>query len=194
MDRNTLLRLEEFIPVLQKTIGKRRFLHSLGAMHYAAALADKHGEDRVRAAVAGVLHDCGRLPEIEQVKAEAERRCLDLPAEDHPHPKVWHAFLSAHMAEIAYGISDQAILHAIRYHSTGEVNATPLDKIIYLADYLEPTRSFEGLKELRLLAEQDLDAAFREALAHKLRHVQSMGRMLHPRSLRALAWAGGTLG
>jgi len=193
LNRDTFLQFEQFIPVLQRTIGKKRFLHSLGAMHYAIALADRHGEDLVRATAAGLFHDCGRLREIGQIEAETKRRGLTLPAEDRPFAKVWHAWLSAHMAKDDFAITDEAVLQAIRLHPTGDANMSRLDKIIFLADYMEPTRCFDGLKELRALAEEDLDGALRSALEHKLRYVQSLGRLLHPRSLRALAAAGGTL-
>lgn len=193
MNRNGLLSFERFLPVLQRTIGNKRFLHSLGAMHYALVLAERHGEDIARASAAGLLHDCGRLADIEHVKAEAERRGLVLPHEDRPHPKVWHALLSALLAQSDYGVTDETILQAIRLHPTGDANMSRFDKIIFLSDYMEPTRCFDGLKELRAMAEKDLEATFRSALEHKLRYVQSLGQPLHPRSLRALEAAGGTL-
>lgn len=193
MDRHELLQYERFIPLLHKTIGSKRFLHSLGAMHYAVALADRHGEDVVRASSAGLLHDCGRLPELEQIEAEAKRRGVTLPSEDRLHPKVWHALLSAHIAEHDFGIRDEAVLRAIRFHPTCDADMSRLDMIVFLADYIEPTRSFEGLNGLRVLAELDLKAAFRASLEHKLRHIWDMGRPLHPRSLRALAAVGGVI-
>jgi len=190
LDRDTLLQFEPIIPLLRKTIGSKRFFHSLGAMHYAVVLAGRHGEDLVRAATAGLLHDGGRLPEIEQVEAECRRRGLDVPAEDRPYAKVWHALLSTHIAAHDFGLADPAVLQAILRHPTGEADMSRLDKIIFLADYLEPTRRFEEAKELRELAGRDLDGAYRRALETKIRHIQSRGRPLHPRSLRALASAG----
>jgi len=193
LERNTFFRLEQFIPILRSKIGELRFLHSLGAMHLAVALADRHGEDPARAATAGLLHDCGRLPEIEQVEAEAERRGLALAPEDRPYAKVWHATLSAHIAEHDLGIKDPSVLRAILLHPTGDAEMTRLDRIIFLADYLEPTRQFEGLNELRDIAERDLGQAFREALVMKVRYIRSLGRRLHARSLRALAAVGVSL-
>jgi predicted HD superfamily hydrolase involved in NAD metabolism len=89
------------------------------------------------------------------------------------------------MAEHDYGIDDEAVLRAIRLHSTGEAGMSQLEKIIFLADYTEPMRKFSGLKELRALAERDLDRAFRRALDMKFGHVEGQGRPLHPRSKRA---------
>lgn len=193
LNRDALLRYDQFLSVLHKTIGSKRFFHSLGAMHYAIALADRYQENLVQASAAGLFHDCGRLPKIEQIEAEAKRRGVALPPEDRLHPKVWHALLSAHIAEHDFGIADGAVLRAIRVHPTGDAEMSRLDKIIFLADYVEPTRSFEGLNELRASAEQDLDGTFRSALEHKLRHIQSLGRPMHPRSLRALAAVGGSI-
>ncbi len=162
-------------------------------MHYAVVLARRYGEDIGRAATAGLLHDCGRLREVAQVEAEARRRGLELPPDERPFPKIWHALLSAEIAAHDYGITDEGILRAIRIHSTGDASMSRLDKIIFLADYIEPTRRFEGLSELRRLAEEDLDAAFRQSLENKIRHIRSQGRPVHPRALRALADLGGAV-
>jgi len=194
LDHGFLLRFERFIPVLCETIGRERFLHSLGAMHFATALAHRHGEEPVRAATAGLLHDCGRFASIEQIEAEARRRAVVLPPEDRPYAKVWHALLSADVAASDFGVTDESVLRAIRLHPTGEAEMSRLDRIIFLADYIEPTRHFDGLMELRRLAERDLDNAFRHALECKLRHIRDQGRPLHPRSLRALAAVGGSIG
>jgi len=77
-----LLRFETFLPKLRKTIGRKRFLHSVGTLHWAVVLATRHDGDLIRAATAGLLHDCGRLRTIEQVEAEFRRRGLDVPDED----------------------------------------------------------------------------------------------------------------
>jgi len=188
---SSLLRFDRFLPTLRKTIGRKRFLHSLGAMHYAVALAQRYGEDTVRAATAGLLHDCGRLRQIEQIEAETRRRAVHLPPEDRPFVKVWHAWLSADMAATDYGVADEAVLQAIRLHPTGDARMSSLEKIIFLADYIEPTRQFEGLNELRALAEDDLDSALRRALETKIRYIHSQGRSLNSRSLRALEDLGG---
>jgi len=174
-------------------IGEKRFFHSLGSLHLAVALADRYGEDLLKAATAGLLHDCGRLPNIEMVEAEARRRNLTLPPEERPYAKVWHALLSAEMAEHDFGVSDPEVLRAILIHPTGDADMSRFEQIIFLADYLEPMRGFEGLNELRKLAESDLGQAFRCALRGKIKHVQGQGRALHPRSLRALESVGGNL-
>jgi predicted HD superfamily hydrolase involved in NAD metabolism len=104
---------------------------------------------------------------------------------------VWHAYLSAYLAEHDFGVADPAVLRAIRLHPTAEAEMSALDRIIFMADYIEPTRRFAGLNELRELAEGDLDKAFRTVLEQKLLFIQMKDRPLHPRALRALAAVGG---
>jgi len=159
-------------------------------MHLAVALAHRHGEETARAAIAALLHDCGRFPTLEAIESEARRRGFEIPEEDRDFPKIWHAALSAHIAETEFGVTDNEILHAIRVHPTGDGEMSRLDKIVFLADYIEPTRKFEGLNELRDLALRDLEEGFREALSRKIRYVQSLGRRLHPRSIAAWRAAG----
>jgi len=187
LDNQVLLRFEEFYPVLRQNLKRKRFLHSLGVMHFATALAARHGEDLADAAAAGLLHDCGRLETMEELGLEIHRRGLAVPPEDHEFQKVWHALVSADIAAVDFGITDERILRAIRVHPTGDAHMSRLDMIVFLADYTEPTRRFEGIKELRILAERDLPAAFRRALEVKTQYITAQGRTLHPRSRRALA-------
>jgi predicted HD superfamily hydrolase involved in NAD metabolism len=190
LEPEVLLRLEHVLPFLRANLKRKRFLHSLGVMHYATVLAQRHREDLIAAAAAGLLHDCGRRETAEEIGLEAHRRNVAIPPEDHEFDKVWHALLSADIAATDFGITDERVLRAIRVHPTADAHMTRLDMVVFLADYLEPTRQFEGLKELRILAERDLEAAFRRALEVKTNHIARRGLALHPRSIEALAAFG----
>lgn len=181
---------DSHLPILRKRIGRRRFLHSIGTMHVAVALAHRCGEDLERAAAAGLYHDCGRLKTLEEVAEEMRKRRIEVPAEFRDYPKLWHSILSAGMAKVDFGIEDEGVLRAIRIHSTGDGGMTRLDRILFIADYTEPTRRFDGLNELREWVHRDLDEAFNRVIEMKLGHIKGLGRPLHPMSARAIEAAG----
>lgn len=162
-------------------------------MHWAVVLAERHGEALPRAATAGLLHDCGRFKNVEDVQSEVALRGVEIPDEDRDYPGVWHAYLAAEIAARDFGVRDEGVLDAIRYHPTGTVDMSRLAKILFLADYTEPTRRFDGLTELRALAGRDLDAAYRAAAKCKLQYIRKRGRPMHPRAMRAFESIGGTL-
>ena len=97
-----------------------------------------------------------------------------------------HAPLGAILAEREYGISDEEILSAIRFHTTGHAGMTKLEKIVALADMTEPGRDFPGVDEIRAISKRDLDAAMRERLTRSMAHVEERGLVLHPRSMETL--------
>ena len=99
-----------------------------------------------------------------------------------------HAVAGRCVARDVYNVEDEEVLDAIRWHTTGRANMTMLDKIIYLADMIEPNRKpYPGLEPLRALCMEDLDKAMRTALQMSLRHVEEQGKTLHPDTMAALA-------
>lgn len=104
-------------------------------------------------------------------------------------PDLIHPFLGAEVAKREYKIKDEDILNAIRYHTTGRAGMSVLEKIVFIADYIEPNREqFEGLDEARRLAYLDLDMAMRFILEQTIEFVKERGRLLHPLSLEALEY------
>jgi predicted HD superfamily hydrolase involved in NAD metabolism len=110
-----------------------------------------------------------------------------LEEEDRRFPQLWHAFLAAEMVKTTFGVLDETIQRAVRIHPTGDEGMGLLDKILFLADCIEPGRCFDSVSHLRSLAYQDLDQAVIEALRNKIEYIRTCGRPLHSRSLRALA-------
>jgi len=160
-----------------------RFRHSVGVARTADRLAQAHGLDAGRARVAGLLHDLARLWPKERLLAEARRRALMLDAFDVAHPVVIHAPLSAELAREGYGVRDEQILDAIRKHTLGEARMSGLDTVLYLADALEPGRSYEGRAAMLDLAMRDLAEGMRAVLRSTLSHHASHGLTLSPRTL-----------
>lgn len=170
---------------LKKALDKQRFEHTLGVERTAREMARIFGEDEDRAALAGLLHDCAKcLPLSQMVKAARHEEIDPVMRESKA---LMHALAGCCMARDVYNVEDAAVLSAIRWHTTGHADMTALEKIIYLADMIEPNRKpFPGLEELRALCAQDLDRAMHTALRMSLEHVQEQGKTLHPDTLAAL--------
>ena len=179
MDETLLARLRASIP-------EKRYAHSAGVAAEAVRLARLHGADAARAELAGWLHDCAKgIPVGEQV-ATCDR--LGVPLDDWTRacPPVVHGALGAFLARRDYGVADEAVLQAIRRHTVGAPGMTLLDKIVYLADLVEPGRAFEGVDELRALVDRDLDEAILVSIERQLALNAARRRPLHPAML--LVW------
>ena len=148
-------------------------------------MARVFGVDEEQAALAGLLHDCAKcMPLAQMLKAAKDEDVDDVMKESKA---LMHAVAGRCVAASVYNVRDEAVLSAIRWHTTGCANMTPLDKIIYLADMIEPNRKpFDGLQQLRELCMTDLDAAMHSALRMSLEYVRKQGKTLHPDTLAAL--------
>lgn len=159
---------------LKKSQDKERYEHTKGVMYTAGCLAMAHGYDVSKAMLAGLLHDCAKcIPNDEKIALCKENNILITPAEAES-PFLLHAKLGAHLAEVEYNVSDPEILHAIKVHTTGEPDMSVLDKIIFIADYIEPGRDkAPNLQHVRELAFRDLNACMARILRDTLIYLKS---------------------
>lgn len=143
---------------LKKQLDSARFQHTLGVMYTAAALAMAHDVDITKAQVAGLMHDCAKcLPGKKKLKICAQKH-MEVNAYEQKNPFMLHARLGAVLARDEYGIQDPEVLSAIEWHTTGKPEMTMLEKIIFIADYIEPGRwKAEDLPVVRKLAFEDID-------------------------------------
>ena len=154
---------------LKKEMDDSRFEHTLGVMYTCGALAMRYGYDLEKAMLAGLMHDCAKcMPNAKKLKA-AEKNHLEITDLERKNPFMLHAKLGAFLAKKKYDIEDREILYAIRWHTTGRPDMTMLDKIVYIADYIEPKRDkAPNLHEIRQLAFLDLDKALLRILEDTL--------------------------
>ncbi|NLT16723.1 MAG: HD domain-containing protein [Clostridiales bacterium] len=180
MDQRELL-LER----LKSRLSKARLAHSLGVEACAVEMADRFGTDREKASTAGLIHDCAK--ELTHRQAEELGNRLGIFGDEwmKAEPKLWHAPLGAYIAGRDYGVTDPEVLGAIACHTTGKPGMTALEKIIYLADFVEPRRDFYGVEELRACARRDLDEALIMALEATIRYLLNHGRTIHPHTILA---------
>ncbi|KXL52864.1 nicotinate-nucleotide adenylyltransferase [Anaerotignum neopropionicum] len=186
-----MLELDVMQEKLQSAMSIKRYIHTMGVADEAERLAEIFGtqKDKQKARVAGLLHDCAKdfPPQVR------DRFCKEykVPVDDFMKmvPDLIHPFLGAEVAKRDYLVEDEDILGAIRFHTTGKANMTLLEKIIYIADFIEPNREpFDGLEEARRLAYLDLDMTMKYILEQTIQYVKSRGRELHPFSLEALEY------
>lgn len=157
---------------LAKYLDEDRFAHTLGVMYTCASLAMVHGYDLEDAQVAGLLHDCAKcIPNKKKLKLCSQHN-ISVTAFEEEHPFLLHAKLGAYIARKKYDITDEEILSSITYHTTGRREMSLLEKIVYIADYIEPMRNkAPNLDKIRKLAFQDLDECLYEILKDTLEYL-----------------------
>lgn len=158
---------------LAKYLDEERFAHTMGVMYTCAALAMAHGYPLYDAQAAGLLHDCAKcIPNKKKLKMCSQHKIAVTDFEKE-HPFLLHAKLGAYLAKEKYGIKDEEILTAITYHTTGRPAMGTLEKIVYIADYIEPMRNkAQHLPRIRKLAFEDLDECMFEILRDTLIYLE----------------------
>lgn len=168
---------------------KKRYEHTLGVAYTAACMAFATEILPLKAELAGVLHDCAKCYTAEELIAMCRRDKVALTDEELSAPAVIHAKYGSFMAEHEFGISDPDILNAIRFHTTGRPDMSTLEKIIYVADYMEPLRQrAENLKEARRLAFTDLDECVYNILEASVEFLNKAGKSIVSDTMRAYEW------
>lgn len=156
---------DEIRKQLKKVLKKSRYEHTKGVMYTAACLAMAFGCPTDSAMLAGLLHDCAKHFSDEDAICMCEKNDIHITSIEYKSPYLLHAKLGAFLAETEYGITDPAILHAIKVHTTGAPDMSMLDKILYIADYIEPLRNqAPNLPYIRELAFRNLNACMAEIL------------------------------
>lgn len=186
------LSLEDLRCVALSMLKPSRFSHVLGTEETAAKLAVRWGVDEETARRAALLHDCTKILNMEQHMALCRQYGREPDELERQEEPLLHALTGAAVAGEVFGVAPE-IESAIRYHTTGKAAMTTLEKIIYLADYIEPTRAFRDLTEVRVLAEEDLDRACLLSFTMSLEHLEEKGSAVHPNSVYARDYLKGQL-
>lgn len=180
------MNIDEMRRELQRRLNKNRFAHSIGVANTAVKLAKRFGVDEEKAYIAGLLHDCAREFENDELPAQAQRHGIKIGEVERAMPLLLHAYISAQMIKEIYGVDDAEIAQAIYRHTVGACDMTPLDKIIYFADMIEPNRKYPGVEKLRALAETaDLDEILLTAFTETILFVLQKNSLVHPDTVAA---------
>lgn len=168
--------VQELTEQLKEMLPAKRFVHSLGVMETAVHLAPVAGADGEKARLAGLLHDCAKKLNREQMLAACRMGGITPLPDELENEAVLHAPAGAFVARHEFGVSDPEILSAIRLHTVGAPGMTPLEALIYVADFIEPNRKpIPGLDDIRAAAETDIYRAAAMCAQSTKRYVTSRG-------------------
>ena len=181
------LTLDELRYVALSFLKAKRIPHVLGTEQAAAELARRYGEEEEIARRAALLHDCAKRLDRKQQLETAERYGLPVDELEREETGLLHAKNGAAMARDLLGVDD-AIYSAIYWHSTGKADMNTLEKIIYIADYIEPTRSFPEVEKLRQATARSLDEGLYAGLANTLEDTLRRGKKVHEKSREAMIY------
>lgn len=166
---------------VEKVQDAKRFEHTLGVEYTAAALAMRYGSDINNARIAGLLHDCAKCFSDEKRLSICRKNHIKVTEVERKNPFLLHAKVGACLAREKYGIKEPDVLNAIQNHTTGRKNMSLLEKIIFVADYIEPGRKqAPNLDGIRKLAFVDIDRALLEILKDTLKYLKDSGGDIDP--------------
>ena len=174
---------------LRTRLSEKRFTHTLGVVIEAKKLARFYGGDIEKSAMAALLHDCAKNLSASEILKKAAAYDIILDKTMKANPFLAHGIVGAEVAKREYGVSDPDILSAIACHTTGKPGMSRLDKIIFLADCIEPYREeYPGLAEIRAVAYSGIDKAMVTALGICIEYVKRTGHELHPLGAETLSY------
>lgn len=179
------MQIDSIISFLYDNLDSQRITHSLNTAGMASKLAKIHGEDSDKAYIAGLLHDIAKGMCSRGLAKAAKDYGIVADEYEQNNQELLHGRLGAAMANKLFGINDENVLNAIRWHTTGRAGMSLLEKIVYLADLTEPSRNFENLDSIRELAQKDIDSAMCLALQRVMEFVKRKGFAIHPNSIKA---------
>lgn len=170
---------KEALEIVKKQLTDHRYEHTLGVVKTAKKLASLYNVDVEQAQLAAIFHDYAKFRPKEEMK--------QIIIEEKMEPdlllygtELWHAPVGAFLVKKEVGIQDEEVLNAIRYHTTGRPNMTKLEKVVFLADFIEPNRSFKGVEKARELAKESLNEAVLFALQHTTVFLMKHHRSVYP--------------
>lgn len=175
----------EIMQLLREMTDDRRYSHTMGVMACARELAGLYGVDTRQAELAALLHDCARCLSPQELLASALEQGLPVDELEREVPDLLHGKVGAFFARARFGVDDPAVLRAIELHTLGAQDMTLLDKIIFIADMIEPSRDFPGVETLRETARTDLDRSLLDGFDSTIRYVIEKRQYIHPRSIGA---------
>lgn len=168
---------EEITAYLRKELKPRRFTHSIGVAYTAASMAMAHGLDVEKALYAGLLHDVAKQYSPKELVECCEKHHIEIRPVERSNPQLLHGKAGAVIARKKFGIKDEDVLNAITWHTTGRPAMTELEKVLYIADYIEPGRDeLECMDVLRKTAFADLNKAVYIEADAVLRYILTQGK------------------
>ena len=166
---------------MKEALDNKRYEHTLGVAYTAACLAMRYNENVQNAMIAGLLHDCAKCLSDKKRLSICVKNNISISKAEEKNPSLLHAKVGAYLAGEKYNVDNEEILNAIRFHTTGRPAMNLLEKIIYIADYMEPNRKqAPNLDTVRTLAFQDIDKALIKILSDTLKYLEECNEETDP--------------
>jgi predicted HD superfamily hydrolase involved in NAD metabolism len=172
----------EALEIVKKELTEHRYQHTIGVMNTSIELAKRYNADEKKAELAAIFHDYAKFRPKEEMKKIIIEQNMAENLLQHSS-ELWHAPVGAYLVENEVGLTDIDILNAIKYHTTGRVNMTLLEKVVFLADYIEPGRQFPGVEEVRETAKSSLDEAVFQSLRNTISFLLRRKQLVYPETL-----------
>ncbi|WP_125152589.1 bis(5'-nucleosyl)-tetraphosphatase (symmetrical) YqeK [Clostridium rectalis] len=170
---------EQIEEYLKKNLEQKRFKHSISVRDTAIDMGKFYGENIEKLRIAGLVHDCAKNIKGYELINIARKHGYKIDDVCKKSPQLLHGLVGSIIAKEVMEINNKDILNAIAYHTTGRKNMTMIEKIIYLADYIEPLRKYDGVNELRKIAYKDIDKAMIESFNVTIKFVIERGQLIH---------------
>lgn len=175
---------EKALEIVKAQLTEHRYIHTLGVVETAIELAVRYHADRDKAELAAIFHDYAKFRPKDEMREIVKQQGMP-ESLLHYGTELLHAPVGAYLVEQEAGITDPEILSAIANHTTGRVGMNTLEKIIFLADYIEPGRKFPGVDDVRELAKIDLNQACIQALKNTMIFIMKQNQLIYPETVHA---------
>lgn len=171
---------------LKEMLPERRLKHSMNVSQCAVKLSEIYGYDMEKAKLAGLIHDCAKYFNDDQVEDSIKKFNIELDSLEENNISLSHSVIGSYVIQEIFNIKDEDIINAVRYHTTGRENMTILEKIIYMADLIEEGRKFPLVDKLRELAYNgSLDEALLLSFNNTIKFVMDNNQLIHPITVSA---------
>ncbi|MFU7517036.1 bis(5'-nucleosyl)-tetraphosphatase (symmetrical) YqeK [Clostridium sp. HCS.1] len=180
-----MISIDEMKVYLKNNLIENRYIHVLGVVDTAIRLAKINKVDEKKAEIAALAHDIAKNMTIYELKDILDKNNIELSYDEENNQELWHSMVGPIVAKEIFGIEDEEILSAMRWHTTGKENMSKLDKVIYMADMIEPNRNFQGVDNLRRETFKDLDNGVLQGLNHTIKYLLNKGVAIDINSIKA---------
>jgi predicted HD superfamily hydrolase involved in NAD metabolism len=171
------------LEIVKEQITEHRYTHTLGVLETALKLAKVFEVDEKKAEMAAIFHDYAKFRSKEEMKKIIIEQQMSKDLLIY-NSELWHAPVGAFLVQTEVGITDLDVLDAIRFHTSGREHMTTLEKVIYVADYIEPGRHFPGVDEVRELAKESLDLALLKSLQNTISFLLKKNQAIYPDTIK----------
>lgn len=180
-----MLYINELEQYLRENLLEKRFNHVLRVRDMAKLLAKHYGIDEDKAELAALGHDIAKNMKLDELKRIISENNILLTNDEENTPELWHSMVAPIICKSIFKIEDEDVLGAMRWHTTGKSNMTDLEKLIYIADMIEPGRNFPGVEEIRKYAFEDLNKGVLHGLTHSIKYLLDNNLLVNVNSIEA---------